>query len=208
MLHVDTGQRHRHGRQASPGRPVAMTVDANTEFFFRSPARWSTPMPRPIAHGHGLHRQSRSGARLQGPRQRGRSARLADWSPRRIEIETAAYDGRISAPDTTGLHLYARLSPPSRDDYVGTRSTTSAPTTPNGTDPATAMQSPATSGGTLPTRRCSPAAANAINAVHRRHQWQRELRRHRGRGARTRRELCGMERSGQRQWAGPPRPPW
>jgi hypothetical protein len=53
---------------------------------------------------------------------------------RSIDIETAVYDGRISAPDMTGF-TYTRDFRTVADDYVYTLDYI-APTTPNGTDPA------------------------------------------------------------------------
>jgi hypothetical protein len=114
------------------GRPVAMTVDANTEFFFRTPQSGAADAT-PIATGtaflanHDLVRGFKVHASVVDPL----ATPLVAQS---IDIETAAYDGRISGPDMTGF-TYTRDFRTAADDYVYTLDYIT-PTTPNGTDPA------------------------------------------------------------------------
>jgi hypothetical protein len=130
VLHVDTVNNIVTVASES-GRPVAMTVDANTEFFFRTPQNGAGDAT-PIATGtgfianHDLVRGFKIHASVADPLA---SPMLA----RSIDIETAVYDGRISAPDMTEF-TYARDFRTVADDYLYTLDYI-APTTPNGTDP-------------------------------------------------------------------------
>ncbi len=114
------------------GRPIALTVDANTQFFFRTPQNGAADAT-PIATGtgfiaaHDLVRGFKVHASVVDPL----ATPLVAQS---IDIETALYDGRISAPDTTGF-TYTRNFRTAADDYTYTLDYI-APTTPNGTDPA------------------------------------------------------------------------
>jgi hypothetical protein len=131
VLHVDTVNNIVTVASES-GRPVAMTVDANTEFFFRTPQNGAGDAT-PIATGtgfianHDLVRGFKVHASVVDPL----ASPLVAQS---IDIETAVYDGRISAPDMTGF-TYTRDFLTVADDYVYTLDYI-APTTSNGTDPA------------------------------------------------------------------------
>jgi hypothetical protein len=112
------------------GRPVAMTVDANTEFFFRepqNPAVDSAPIGTGTAFltGKNLVRGFKVHASVVDPL----AAPLVAQS---IDIETAAYDGTISAPTTSGFTYTRNFRTPS-DDYVYTLDYLAA-ASPNGTD--------------------------------------------------------------------------
>jgi hypothetical protein len=131
VLHVDTVNNIVTVASES-GRPVAMTVDANTEFFFRTPQNGAGDAT-PIATGtaflanHDLVRGFKVHASVVDPL-------ASPLIAQSIDIETAVYDGRISAPDMTGF-TYTRDFRTAADDYVYTLDYI-APTTPNGTDPA------------------------------------------------------------------------
>jgi hypothetical protein len=131
VLHVDTVDNIVTVASES-GRPVAMTVDANTEFFFRTPQSGAADAT-PIATGtaflanHDLVRGFKIHASVVDPL----ATPLVAQS---IDIETAAYDGRISGPDMTGF-TYTRDFRSAADDYVHTLDYIT-PTTANGTDPA------------------------------------------------------------------------
>jgi hypothetical protein len=130
VLHVDTVNNIVTVANES-GRPVAMTVDANTEFFFRTPQNGAGDAT-PIATGtgfianHDLVRGFKIHASVVDPL-------ASPMVARSIDIETAVYDGRISAPDMTGF-TYTRDFRTVADDYVHTLDYI-APTTPNGNDP-------------------------------------------------------------------------
>ena len=129
VLHVDTAGNIVTVADES-GHPVAMTVDANTEFFFRTPQN-ATGDATPIATGtgflanHDLVRGFKIHATVADPL----ASPLVAQS---IDIETAVYDGRISAPGMTGF-TYTRDFRTAADDYVHTLDYI-GPTTPNGTD--------------------------------------------------------------------------
>ncbi len=99
------------------GLPVAMTVDANTEFFFREPqhpALDAAPIgtgPAFLA-GKNLVRGFKVHASVVDPL----ATPLVAQS---IDIETAAYDGTISAPTMSGF-TYTRTFRTPGDDYVYT----------------------------------------------------------------------------------------
>ena len=99
------------------GLPVAMTVDANTEFFFRepqNPALDAAPIgtgPAFLA-GKNLVRGFKVHASVVDPL----ATPLVAQS---IDIETAAYDGTISAPTMSGF-TYTRTFRTPGDDYVYT----------------------------------------------------------------------------------------
>jgi hypothetical protein len=131
VLHVDTAANVVTVANEE-GRPVALTIDANTQFFFRTPQNGAAD-GTPIATGtgfiaaHDLVRGFKVHASVVDPL----ASPLVAQS---IDIETAVYDGRISAPDTTGF-TYTRNFRTATDDYTYTLDYI-APTTPNGTDPA------------------------------------------------------------------------
>jgi hypothetical protein len=99
------------------GRGVDLTVDANTQFFFRQPQDPSADAT-PIATGtgflanHNLVRGFKVHASVVDPL----ATPLVAQS---IDIETAVYSGRISAPGTTGFTL-TRVFGTAKDDYVQT----------------------------------------------------------------------------------------
>lgn len=131
VLHVDTVN-NIVTLASESGRPVAMTVDANTQFFFRTPQSGASDAT-PIATGtgflanHDLVRGFKVHASVVDPL----ASPLVAQS---IDIETAVYDGRISAPDMTGF-TYTRNFRTAADDYVYTLDYIAA-TTANGTDPS------------------------------------------------------------------------
>jgi len=129
VLHVDTGTNVVTVASES-GRGVDLTVDANTQFFFREPqsaAADSTPIGTGTAFlaNHNLVRGFKVHASVVDPL----AIALVAQS---IDIETAVYDGQISAPDMTGFTL-TRHFRMAKDDYVHTLGYI-ADTTTNGTD--------------------------------------------------------------------------
>jgi hypothetical protein len=112
------------------GRPVAMTVDANTQFFFREPQN-PTVDATPIGTGpafltsKNLVRGFKVHASVVDPLARPMVAQS-------IDIETAAYDGSISAPTMAGF-TYTRNFRTPGDDYVYTLDYIAAASA-NGTD--------------------------------------------------------------------------
>jgi Domain of unknown function (DUF4382)/Domain of unknown function (DUF5666) len=116
VLHVDTATDVISVASESGGA-VDLTVDANTQFFFRepqNPAADSTPIATGTAFltNHDLVRGFKIHASVVDPL----ATPLVAQS---IDIETAMYDGKISAPDTTGFTL-TRLFRMAKDDYVYT----------------------------------------------------------------------------------------
>ena len=112
------------------GQPVPLTVNANTQFFFRQP--WNaTADATPIGTGTSfltnkdLIRGFKVHASVVDPL-------ATTLVAQTIDIETAAYDGQISAPGTTGF-TYTRNFHTATDDYVYTIDYI-ASTTANGTD--------------------------------------------------------------------------
>jgi len=99
------------------GQGVPLTINANTQFFFRQPQN-ATADATPIATGtafiasHDLVRGFKVHAGVVDPL----ATPLVAQS---IDIETAKYDGTISAPDTTGFTL-TRLFRTLTDNYVYT----------------------------------------------------------------------------------------
>ena len=129
VLHVDTSNNVVTVASESGGG-VDLTVDGNTQFFFRAPQNPSADAV-PIATGtafianHDLVRGFKIHASVVDPL----ATPLVAQS---IDIETAAYSGQISAPDTTGFTL-TRLFRRATDDYVYTLDYI-ANATANGTD--------------------------------------------------------------------------
>ncbi len=115
------------------GQGVPLTVDANTEFFFRTPQNAQADST-PIATGtvflsdHDLVRGFKVHASVVDPL----ASPLVAQS---IDIETAEYDGTITAPSTAAF-TYTRAFRTASDDYTYTLAYI-APTTPNGSDPVT-----------------------------------------------------------------------
>ena len=112
------------------GHGVALTVDANTQFFFREPQNAEADS-NPIATGtaflasHDLVRGFKVHASVVDPL----ATPLVAQS---IDIETAEYDGTVSAPNTTGFTLTHNFRT-ATDDYAYTLDYI-ANTTANGTD--------------------------------------------------------------------------
>jgi hypothetical protein len=130
VLHVDTAN-NVIAVTSESGRPVALSVDANTEFFFRVPQNGLADAT-PIATGlsfianHEMVRGFKIHASVVDPL----ATPLVAQS---IDIETAAYDGQISSPDLSGF-TYTRAFRTAADDYTYTLDYI-AQATPNGTDP-------------------------------------------------------------------------
>jgi hypothetical protein len=112
------------------GGGVPLTVDANTQFFFREPQN-PTVDSTPIATGtafltnHDLVRGFKVHASVVDPL-------AVPLVAQTIDIETAVYDGKISAPTMTGFTL-TRLFATAGDDYAYTLDYI-AGATANGTD--------------------------------------------------------------------------
>jgi hypothetical protein len=112
------------------GQGIALSVDANTQFFFRepqNPAVDSTPIATGTAFiaSQNLVRGFKVHASVVDPL----ATPLVAQS---IDIETAGYDGTLSAPTTTGFTLTRRFRTVT-DDYVHTLDYI-ADATANGTD--------------------------------------------------------------------------
>jgi uncharacterized protein DUF4382/uncharacterized protein DUF5666 len=130
VLHVNTATNVMTVENES-GRGVDLTVDANTQFFFRQPQN-SLADATPIATGtafitnHDLVRGFKVHASVVDPL-------ATPLVAQTVDIEVAKYDGKISAPDMTGF-TYTRLFATAKDDYsVALNYIDSA--TANGTDP-------------------------------------------------------------------------
>jgi hypothetical protein len=129
VLHVDTNNNIVTVTNES-GRAVDLTVDANTQFFFRepqNPAADSTPIATGTAFltNHNLVRGFKVHTSVVDPL----AVPLVAQS---IDIETAAYAGKISAPNTTGFTMTGIFGM-AEDDYVYTLNYI-ASATANGTD--------------------------------------------------------------------------
>jgi uncharacterized protein DUF4382 len=112
------------------GVGVPITVDANTQFFFRTPAD-ALADARPIATGTGFLASQEL--------VRGFKVHVSVVDPlatplvaQSVDIETAAYAGRISGADASGF-TYTRNFARASDDYSLTLDYI-ASSTPNGTD--------------------------------------------------------------------------
>jgi len=129
VLHVDTGSNVVTVASESGGG-VDLTVNENTQFFFRQPQNAAADS-MPIATGtafianHDLVRGFKVHASVVDPL----ATPLVAQS---IDIETAEYDGKVSAPDMTGFTL-TRVFRTAKDDYAYTLDYI-ANTTANGTD--------------------------------------------------------------------------
>ena len=116
VLHVDSGTNVITVASESGGG-VDLTVDANTQFFFREPQNPAADA-MPIATGtaflanHELVRGFKVHASVVDPL-------ATPLVAQTIDIETAVYDGKISAPDSTGFTL-THLFRTAQDDYVYT----------------------------------------------------------------------------------------
>lgn len=99
------------------GQPVAMTVNADTQFFFRQP--WNaTADATPIATGTSFltNKDLIRGFKVHASVVDPLATPLVAQS---IDIETAEYNGQISAPGTTGF-TYTHNFHTASDDYVYT----------------------------------------------------------------------------------------
>jgi hypothetical protein len=129
VLHVDAGSDVVTVADES-GRGVPLTIDANTQFFFRQPQNPAADAA-PIATGtaflanHGLVRGFKVHASVVDPL-------ATPLIAQTIDIETAVYDGKISAPGPVGFTL-TRNFRTAADDYVYTLNYI-ADATPNGMD--------------------------------------------------------------------------
>jgi len=108
--------------------PVPLTVDANTQFFFRTPAKAladTTPIGTGTAFLANLKRGFKVHVAVVDP--------LANpLVAQTVDIEIAKFDGAISAPSTSGF-TYTRSFVTPADDYTVTLPYISS-ATPNGTD--------------------------------------------------------------------------
>jgi hypothetical protein len=112
------------------GRPVPLTINAGTQFFFREPQNPAVDS-KPIGTGpaflaaHNLVRGFKVHATVV-------DVLATPLVAQSIDIETAAYDGAISAADMTGF-TYTRNFRTASDDYVYTLDYIAAASA-NGTD--------------------------------------------------------------------------
>jgi hypothetical protein len=130
VLHVNTNTDVMTVQNES-GRGVDLVVDANTQFFFRQPqngAADSTPIATGTAFltDNDLVRGFKVHASVVDPL-------ATPLVAQTVDIEVAAYDGKISAPTMTGL-TYTRLFATPTDDYTVTLNYIDSATA-NGTDP-------------------------------------------------------------------------
>jgi hypothetical protein len=131
VLHVDTSNNVLAVADES-GRAVDLSVDGNTQFFFRQPASAladATPIGTGTAFlsSHDLVRGFKIHASVVDPL----ATPLVAQS---VDIEVAKYDGKISLPDNTGF-TYTRAFATPGDDYTFTLNYIDA-ATPNGMDDA------------------------------------------------------------------------
>ncbi len=152
VLHVDTTTDVITVADDS-GAGVPVTVDANTEFFFRTPAD-AIADATPIATGTGFltsHDLVRGFKVHVSPADPHATPMVAQS----IDIETAVYSGRISGATNTGF-TYNRQFARATDDYTVTLDYISGATA-NTSIPA-AIRSWDSCGGTSPFRRLPPRA--------------------------------------------------
>jgi hypothetical protein len=131
VLHVDSA-RNLIVVASESGRPVVLGVDANTEFYFRTPGSAladATPIGTGTAFlaNHNVVRGFKVHASVVDPL-------AVPMVAQTIDIETAVYDGRISASDSTGFTFVRRFMT-AADDYTRTL-TYIANTSANGRDAA------------------------------------------------------------------------
>jgi hypothetical protein len=131
VLNVDTSNNVLAVADES-GRAVDLSVDGNTQFFFRQPASAladATPIGTGTAFlsSHDLVRGFKIHASVVDPL----ATPLVAQS---VDIEVAKYDGKISLPDNTGF-TYTRAFATPGDDYTFTLNYIDA-ATPNGMDDA------------------------------------------------------------------------
>ena len=179
------------------GIGVPLRIDANTQFFFRQPQDGLADAT-PIATGtallasHGLARGFKVHASVVDPL-------ATPLVAQTIDIETAVYDGAISAASATGF-TYTRKFFTASDDYVEALPYISA-NTPNGEDASgNAITGFKWWNFAYPTLLMSGYRCG--HELRRSDQRQCRLRRSRGRSALAWRELRSMERSCQRERLG------
>ena len=112
------------------GHPVSLTVDDKTQFYYRTPAAAiadATPIGTGTAFlaGNNIVRGFKVHASVVDPL-------ATPLVAQTVDIETAAFDGRISAADTNGF-TYTRHFATHADDYTVTLGYISS-TSANGTD--------------------------------------------------------------------------
>jgi uncharacterized protein DUF4382/uncharacterized protein DUF5666 len=117
--------------QNESGMGVDLVVDANTQFFFRQPQNAladSTPIGTGTAFltSDDLVRGFKVHASVVDPL-------ATPLVAQTVDIEVAAYDGKISAPNMTGF-TYTRVFATAADDYTVTLNYIDSATA-NGTDP-------------------------------------------------------------------------
>jgi hypothetical protein len=121
------------------GQPVQLTVNANTEFFFRTP--WNAVADStPIAQGTGFLTSKNlvRGFKIHAsvdPTVVPLDPVLGPFAAQTIDIEIAKYDGGISAVNANNF-TYTRKFNTAGDDYTFALPYISS-TTPNGSDPST-----------------------------------------------------------------------
>jgi hypothetical protein len=130
VLHVNTGTDVMTVENES-GQGVDLVVDANTQFFFRQPQNAladATPIGTGTAFlaNHDLVRGFKVHASVVDPL-------ATPLVAQTVDIETAKYDGKISAPNMTGF-TYTRVFATAADDYTINLDYIDGATA-NGTDP-------------------------------------------------------------------------
>lgn len=110
------------------GRAIPITVDSNTQFFFRTPYKAqadATPIGTGPAFLSNIVRGFKVHISVDDPL-------AASFVAQSVDIENAAFSGSISAPNTTGF-TYTRKFATASDDYTVTLDYISS-STPNGKD--------------------------------------------------------------------------
>jgi hypothetical protein len=115
------------------GIPVPLTVNANTQFFFRTPWK-ATADAAPIGTGTAFLSNLERGFKVHASVVDPLASPLVAQT---IDIEIARYDGNISAANLTGF-TYTRTFDTASDDYTVTLPYISS-TSANGTDPVTGL---------------------------------------------------------------------
>jgi len=127
VLHVNTST-NVLTVQSEDGTGVPISVDANTEFFFRTPAN-ALADATPIATGTGFLANIVRGFKVHVSVDDPLASQLVAQT---VDIEVAKYDGSISSPSDTDF-TYTRIFHLTSDDYTVTLPYISADT-PNGKD--------------------------------------------------------------------------
>jgi uncharacterized protein DUF4382 len=138
VLHVDTTNDVITVQNES-GRPVNLIVNANTEFFFRTP--WNAVADStPIGQGTSFltNKNLVRGFKIHAsvdPTQTPADPALGPFVAQTIDIEIARYDGAISNANANSFTYTRKFNTPS-DNYTFTLPFISS-NTPNGSDPST-----------------------------------------------------------------------